>query len=342
MNAPIFISYRTSDGRDKATALARDLGARFGDAQVFLDKDDLPGGSRWRDEVARALGARPILLLLLTPQLFSATDAAGALRIADPNDPVRRELGAALQAGAHIVPLCCDGVDAPPTGAALPPPFDRLGDFTWRRLRAYDWKNDLARLEADLLALGVAPSAEPARVHMTRRVALLGLALAGVSAGAVLGWRAWRTPGVPAGPTQAAGAGAGAGAVGLPGTWLAWVERDPPFALTLLQQDSQLALTSEPMPIDQREGWAGYRAHWLRLTGVELRSVIYRGRGTVVAQPGLPLTLDIAWQLFNGGGDTRIDSGNLHLQASPDGSSLEGRLWSNGDQADRAVVLRRP
>ena len=46
MAARIFISYRSSDGKDKATALARELGAVFGDAQVFLDKDDLRGGSR--------------------------------------------------------------------------------------------------------------------------------------------------------------------------------------------------------------------------------------------------------------------------------------------------------
>ena len=45
MSARIFISYRTADGVDKATALARDLGVVFGDEAVFLDKDDLRGGS---------------------------------------------------------------------------------------------------------------------------------------------------------------------------------------------------------------------------------------------------------------------------------------------------------
>jgi hypothetical protein len=97
MTARIFISYRTVDGKDKATALARDLGVRFGDEQVFLDKDDLRGGSTWRDEVQRTLGAKPVLLLLITPQLLAATDASGALRIADPGDPVRREVVAALE-----------------------------------------------------------------------------------------------------------------------------------------------------------------------------------------------------------------------------------------------------
>ena len=32
----LFISYRTADGKDKAAALARDLGAVFGDTQVSM------------------------------------------------------------------------------------------------------------------------------------------------------------------------------------------------------------------------------------------------------------------------------------------------------------------
>ncbi len=337
MSARIFISYRTSDGRDKATALARDLGARFGDDQVFLDKDDLRGGSSWRDEVQRTLGGRPVLLLLMTPQLLAATDSAGTLRIADPNDPVRREFGAALEAGAHILPILCDGVDAPPADG-LPAPFNRLGDFTWRKLRAYDWKNDLARLVDDLQALGVqALGATPAaRPRSVRRAALLALGLAGMAIGAVFGWRAWGPAAAPiATPVPVA-------TIGLAGTWVATVDADPPFALTLLQQDNRLALTSEPVPVDNRAGWAAYRTFWLRLTGTELRSIVYRGQGTVITDPGQPLTIDIAWKIFNGAGDTMIDSGNLHASAALEGRSLDGKLWSNGDQAERGVVLRRP
>jgi hypothetical protein len=131
--AQLFISYRSSDGRDKATALARALGALYGDQQVFLDKDDLRAGVRWRDEIASTLKQQPVLLLLLTPQLLAACDDRGQLRIDDPADPVRREVADALAGGAHIIPLLCDGVTAPPPAADLPPPFNRLGEFTWRR-----------------------------------------------------------------------------------------------------------------------------------------------------------------------------------------------------------------
>ena len=58
-------------------------------------------------------------------------------------------LAAALAAGAHVVPLICDGIDALPDAVMLPPPFDQLADRTWRRLRAYDWKDDMVwRAEA--------------------------------------------------------------------------------------------------------------------------------------------------------------------------------------------------
>jgi hypothetical protein len=209
--ARIFISYRSSDGRDKATALARDLGQRFGDATVFLDKADLRGGSLWRDEVARTLGRKVALLLLLTPDLLGAVDDSGQPRISDPDDPVKRELAAALANGAQVIPVLCDGVDAPPDSDRLPAPFNRLAEFTWRRLRAYDWAGDVQRLADDLLALGIAAAAAPAVAAVplsptaptartappwvgadarpARRRALL--AAAAVSAGLVLGAAAW-------------------------------------------------------------------------------------------------------------------------------------------------------
>ncbi len=97
MSARVFISYRTSDGVDKATALSRDLDALFGEDQIFLDKDDLPAGSRWRDVIAAALNASPILLVLITPNYLDARDSAGKRCIERSDDPVRDE----LEAGAR-------------------------------------------------------------------------------------------------------------------------------------------------------------------------------------------------------------------------------------------------
>jgi TIR domain len=159
MAARIFISYRSSDGADKATALARELGAVFGNDQVFLDKDDLPAGLPWREAVGATLDHQPILLLLVTPQMLGP-------RLFDADDPVRHEVAAALECGAHVIALLCDGVERLPEAAEWPAEMHPLSERTWRRLRAYDWRADVDRLVADLAALGLprtaAPSPSPA------------------------------------------------------------------------------------------------------------------------------------------------------------------------------------
>lgn len=328
MAARIFISYRSSDGKDKATALARDLGAVFGDAQVFLDKDDLCGGSRWRDEVQQLLDQRPVLLLLMTPQLLAATDAAGHLRINDPDDPVRRELADALEANAQIVPLLCDGFDSPPAASQLPPPFDQIGERTWRKLRAYDWPGDVQRLAGDLRALGVPAlaSREPvlAGGASPRRI-WLALALAVLVAAGGAAWFSLR----PVAPQ------------GVAGEWTSIVNGQPPMHFVFRFEADKLVLTSKPVPIADRADWAEYRAFWRERSGAELTHVVYRGEGTLRAEPGVPVSIDVALTLVSSPGDVPVDSGNLSATLAADGAVMNGKLWLNSAQADRPVTLRR-
>ncbi|MEQ1686316.1 MAG: TIR domain-containing protein [Burkholderiaceae bacterium] len=332
MAARIFISYRSSDGKDKATALARDLGAVFGDAQVFLDKDDLRGGSRWRDEVQQLLDQRPVLLLLMTPQLLAATDEVGHLRIEDPDDPVRRELADALEANAQIVPLLCDGFDAPPAANQLPPPFDQIGERTWRKLRAYDWQGDVQRLVDDLHALGVpvqaatepmpAPvAAEPAS---PRRVWLVA-ALVGVVAAGAAAWFTLR----PSAPQ------------GVAGEWATTVDGQPSMSFVFRFEADKLVLTSRPVPVADRADWAEYRAFWRERSGAELTHIVYRGEGTLRVDPGVPPAIDVALTLVSSPGDVPVDSGNLSAKLAIEGAVMNGTLWLNSAQADRPVTLRR-
>ena len=324
----IFISYRSSDGKDKATALARELGGVFGDAQVFLDKDDLRGGSAWRAEVQRLLGQRPVLLLLMTPQLLAAIDTQGRLRINDPEDPVRAEFSEALAAGARIIPVLCDGLDAPPASAELPAPFDQIGERTWRKLRAYDWAADVQRLVQDLQDLGVKPraAAPPAAAASTRRrwvVPALVLALgAGVAGGA---WLAWRSA-LPS---------------GVAGTWDAVVVGHAPFRVVLQQEGGKLSMTSYPVPIAGRAEWEKYRAFWRERNGAELNHVVYRGEGRLRTDPGVPPAIDVAFQVLSSPGDVGVDGGQIEAALSADGKKLTGKLWLNGEQAESAIVLHR-
>lgn len=332
MDERIFISYRTADGVDKATALARDLGQVFGDAAVFLDKDDLGAGSAWRAEISRAIDARPVLLLLVTPQLLTATDDQGQLRIATPDDPVRRELAAAFAAGARIIPLLPDGLSGAPDMAALPEPFNRLGDLTWRPLRAYDWAPDVERLVADLEALGV-PRADTAPINRqlapparpARRNGLLGLLAATV---ALAGGAWWLLrPVAPA---------------GIDGRWQAQLWQGESVVVVLAEQGDTVTLASEPIAITERPDWQDYRAFWLKQGGSPLEAIMYLGEGRRIAHPGVPVALDIALRVMPSPAvGSAIDGGNLSLQLSADGRALSGRIWLNGAQAEQAAVLTR-
>ena len=273
MTTRIFISYRTSDGVDKATALARELNALFGDEQVFLDKEDLPAGLPWREAIDNTLDDKPVLLLLVTPHTFGE-------RIADANDPVRREVSEALGCGAHVIPLLGDGVDRLPDPPDLPEPLRALGESTWRRLRAYDWREDMERLVDDLQHLGLKrPVRAPAeRARDRRHWFEIGLAfVAGaVAAGGVL----W-------GILSFAG-GAAPGAA-LSGAWI--LSAAPPTSeagskldaikLHLTQAGEDITLYSEPIDITRDPAWGRLRqavAGALRQQA-RTRGLAWRGQG---------------------------------------------------------------
>jgi len=313
----IFISYRAADGADKAAALARDLGRVFGDDQVFIDKDDLTGGVHWADEVSRALQSRPVLLLLVTPELLAVNRASGRRVLDDPDTPVRREITAALAAGAVVVPVLCDGVDTLPPG--LPPPLDSLTERTWRRLRTHDWRTDLRRLVQDLHTLGVAPHGP----RGARQAVLLGLA-ALAAAGAGLAW--WRR-----GPAQDQ-------AHHLTGRWSAHFG-DETAVMHLLHEGQTLRLESEPVDIRARADWAEYRQFWQGRFGSALDAVRYRGQGSVRTPAGSPLAIDIGFRVLSVPGDQDIDGGNLSAALQPDGQLL-GQRWLNGAQAEVPARLQ--
>lgn len=317
----IFIGYRSADGRDKATALARDLGARFGAEQVFLDKDDLPAGGAWRQDVAGQMGPGTVALLLLTPQYLGAQHANGALRIHDADDPVRRELQAALDSGAHLIPMLCDDTPAP-DAAALPAPFPRLAEHTYRPLRAYDWVADVRRLGDDLAALGV-PQA-PRR----RRWLLGGGAALALAAGAAA-WQ-WARP----------------KPLALRGAWALQGPRQAPVRLTFEAGARPQALRMHSAPVDIRAdpAWADYRQFWRERFGAELDSVVWRGEGQLADDGSGTLQLDMALAVRPAGAPLAepIATGNLSGQLPAAlAPRMAARLWWNAEQRAQDVTLLR-
>jgi len=154
----LFVSYRTADAKKDAHRLAVDLERVFGEDQVFFDKHDLHGGASWRDAIGQALGERPIVLLVMTPELFGAVHPEGGLRIDREDDPIRGEILVAKQHGALIVPLLTEGMTMPGR-QALPATLHFLMEAHALKLRTDDWAHDVERLVGDLVRQGVKPVA---------------------------------------------------------------------------------------------------------------------------------------------------------------------------------------
>ena len=97
-NFDVFISYRRSDGTDKARIL--DLAFSIDDCRTFLDFKSLGVGvfdKRLEDAVLDA----PIFVMVLTPDYFARCNEEG--------DWVRREIELALDNGKIIIPINYDG-----------------------------------------------------------------------------------------------------------------------------------------------------------------------------------------------------------------------------------------
>ena len=98
-NFDIFISYRHSDGKDKAISLE----ANFEKAgcRTFRDDNELRGGE-FVKVIEKALLDAPVFVMVLTPDYFQRCNQEG--------DLVRREIDLAIDNDKQIVPINYNGV----------------------------------------------------------------------------------------------------------------------------------------------------------------------------------------------------------------------------------------
>lgn len=367
----IFISYRSSDGKKDADRLCADLSRRLGEEQVFFDKQDLRGGSSWREAIHATLGRRPLVLLLITPDLFGADHPDGGRRIDREDDPIRNELLTAQHSGAVIVPLLTEGMPMP-SADSVPEPLRFIHEVHALKLRTDDWARDVERILEDLRGYGIQPDETPAEAppHPTVRPTVQPLV------GPTVRAQLWQKPNrlvliaggsvalmalmalgfilTEEGPSTAAAtdqettfapaelnaqALATPPAVGTPldisGVWWSVDEAQRRTRVVLTTNGRNVQLQTDPVPVSWYPDWEAY-ALKLREQGMSLTDLSYRGAGTFSDSH-----LQMRYEVYSGEGEGPLDTGSLTLSAGADGRELTGLLWSNGEQASKLLRLVR-
>ncbi len=352
----IFISYRSSDGKKEADRLCADLSRLFGHEQVFFDKQDLRGGLSWRSAIDAALGARPVVLLLMTPDLLGARLASGARRIDQADDPIRGELLTAQQRGALIIPLLTEGMQAP-NAESLPEALRFLAEPHALKLRTEDWANDLNKLVDDLEAQGVervqetmppndhrdqpAPPKRRWPVYLGSGLVLLAiLASLDMEENGVPTERPMAatetTPTTHVQPAETHPATQAAMTAELSGAWWSIDSQNRRTGVRLLVRDQEAELRSDPIPVAWYPEWHAFAQRLLSSQGVVINQVVYVAQGERFLN-----SLNLRFEVFSTEGVGPLDTGSFTLNVSPDGREIHGQLWSNGDQNHLPVRMVR-
>jgi uncharacterized protein YecT (DUF1311 family) len=158
--AKIAISYRRSDSQDITGRIFDRLAQQYGRDTVFRDIDSIQPGIDFRTQIADALTATDVLLVIVGPRWLGRAKGAES-RMDNESDPVRVEVEMALKRDIPIIPVLVSGMKMPEVGQ-LPP---TLKDFAFRHAVQVDGGRDfdhhidgLSRaLDQILAAKGTAP-----------------------------------------------------------------------------------------------------------------------------------------------------------------------------------------
>ena len=365
----IFISYRSSDGKKDADRLCADLSRLYGADQVFFDKQDLRGGISWRSAIMAALGSKPVVLLLFTPDLLGMQHPEGGRRIDHDDDPIRGEVLTAQKHGAVIVPLFTEGTSAPAM-AELPDALRFLKEAHALKLRTEDWATDLDRIVADLRTHGIQPlpgshGGAPVKRTLGQRLQrglmwvggffvslfVLGMLVSAfeddapsdpaVDAAASAQAQAVLQALLSAPPDPAANPARPPPPADVSGIWWSIDQANRRLRVQLTVNAGQVELQTDPFPVNWYPAWEAY-ARSVRDQGLVVKNVRFVGNGVLSNVMGLP-RIELPYQAFTADGRGPLDTGSVVLSASADGRELTGQLWSNGEQAETPLrLVRRP
>jgi len=102
MPGKIFVNYRRDDAKDMAARIRDRLAQTFGDANVFMDVDNLMAGQRFDRELEKALAQTDVFLAVIGPRWL---DLLTERRASSERDYVREEIAGAVQRGVVVIPV---------------------------------------------------------------------------------------------------------------------------------------------------------------------------------------------------------------------------------------------
>jgi hypothetical protein len=141
----IVISYRREDTKWIVGRIFDRLENHFGPGHVFIDIDNIPPGSDFRDHLQQTLAQCDILLVVIGPN-WQGKSESNQPRLHDVNDWVRVEIAAALTNNVSIIPLLIDDTRMPDP-AQLP---EDIRAFAFRQAQPIDsggnFRSNLDRL----------------------------------------------------------------------------------------------------------------------------------------------------------------------------------------------------
>jgi hypothetical protein len=193
--AKIVISYRRSDSDAIAGRIRDRLASHFGEESLFMDIDNIPFGTDFREHIKNALLSSDVVIVVVGPKWLGPPDSEH-WRIKDESDPVRIEVETALQKNIPVVPVLVNN-------ATMPRPEDlpeSLKDFAFRNAAEVETGRDfhahMERLIRSLERIVPAPrpaaaaaaaanTAAAAKLRHGGRTAVLAFVSAGLSAVAV-------------------------------------------------------------------------------------------------------------------------------------------------------------
>ena len=114
----ICISYRRADSQAITGRIFDRLAGYYGKSAVFIDIDNIPAGTDFRQHLGKTLRRATVLLAIVGPKWLGA-GKGGPDRIHDESDPVRVELETALRHGLTIIPVLI-GNRKMPTATQVP------------------------------------------------------------------------------------------------------------------------------------------------------------------------------------------------------------------------------